>query len=334
MDRGIALGQHYKAIGDAINAHYREAFDPTYPGSAGGSGRRVLKSKDKKKKELYMDMAARDNAAGAAPAGATGWYDWQADRDRGMAIGQHFKEMGQEVADHYNQEFNPMYDVNKKAYAGDQNWATMWQDYKKRGDEIANYYTAKGAAINKYYTGKYEMEGMASPVAHQQQQESNDGPAAVNDATTGNLENPDAAYIWGVDPLKDRQRAMEIHQDMMNKGLAVGEYYRAKYDPTYGASSGGAPPADGKTELLGSSKETAEEEASNPAAAHNPDLDYPPWGQNPVADRDHGMALGQYWKNQGMAMGSLYNIRGMELGTYYEDKYRSQFDPTYNGGKN
>jgi hypothetical protein len=46
------------------------------------------------------------------------------------------------------------------------------------------------------------------------------------------------------------------------------------------------------------------------------------------------MALGQYWKNQGMAMGSLYNIRGMELGTYYEDKYRSQFDPTYNGGKN
>jgi hypothetical protein len=97
-DRGVALGQHYKAIGDAINAHYRETFDPTYPAAADGVRRlksKEKKMKDQKKEELAMDMASRDNGVAPVP----GWYDWQADRERGMAIGMRYKQMGEEVSE-------------------------------------------------------------------------------------------------------------------------------------------------------------------------------------------------------------------------------------------
>jgi hypothetical protein len=311
-DRGIALGQHYKAIGDAINAHYREAFDPTYTPAADDddedeNNRRMLKSKEKKKedhkkKELAIDMGS----------GGAGWYDWQTDRDRGMAIGMHYKQMGEAIADHYNQEFNPMYDVNKKAYTS-KNWATMWPDYKERGQEIADYYKGKGAAISSFYQGKYDADANNSdsgvtPVA-----------ANANAAIVGN--NPDAAHIWGLDWKKDQQQAMEIHNDMMKKGLAIGDYYRAKYDPTYGAfvPTGEAPADVGEAGV----------NADADPGLHNPDLDYPPWGVDAAADRQHGIAVGQYWKQKGMGMGATYKKRGMELGQYYADKYRTMFDPSY-----
>ncbi|KAL3922993.1 MAG: hypothetical protein SGILL_001906 [Bacillariaceae sp.] len=310
MDRGVALGQHYKAIGDAINAHYKEAFDPTYTSAADANdgANRMLKSeekksKDRKKKELAMDMG--DN-------GST-WYDWQEDRDRGMAIGAHYKEMGQQIADHYNQEFNPMYDVNKKAYA-DKNWATMWQDYQKHGQEIADYYKGKGAAIDKFYQGKFTPE---------QELNSNDSANTVADSANAAIAggNPDAAHIWGIDWEKDRQQAMGIHDDMMKKGLAISDYYRSKYDPTYGAATSTA--ANEAEEVADASPVDATPEA------HNPDLDFPPWGVDAEADRQHGIAIGEYWKNKGKAMGATYEKQGKDIGAYYENKYRTMFDPTY-----
>ena len=60
MDRGVALGQHYKAIGDAIDAHYREAFDPTYAPAAESNededSRRNLKTKEKKQKPKRVQL--------------------------------------------------------------------------------------------------------------------------------------------------------------------------------------------------------------------------------------------------------------------------------------
>jgi len=53
---------------------------------------------------------------------------------------------------------------------------------------------------------------------------------------------------------------------------------------------------------------------------------------DPVADRAHGIALGQYWKQQGKQIGAEYKQHGKELGLYYEDFYRSKFDPTYKAG--
>jgi hypothetical protein len=100
MDRGVALGQHYKAIGDAINAHYRETFDPTYPVAANGG--RKLKSKEKKMKDQKKEelaLAGHNNGDAALP----GWYDWQADRERGMAIGMNYKQIGEEVSEGLDQ---------------------------------------------------------------------------------------------------------------------------------------------------------------------------------------------------------------------------------------
>ncbi|KAL3913147.1 MAG: hypothetical protein SGARI_000800 [Bacillariaceae sp.] len=302
MGRGVALGKHYKAIGGAINAHYREAFDPTYvpaaKTSADEGAHRMLKSKEKKmkdrtKKELAMDMGA-----------GGGWYDWQADADRGMAIGMHYKQMGETIADHYNQEFNPMYDdVNKKADA-DKNWSTMWQDYQQRGQEIANYYKGKGAAIDKFYQGKYGATNNDSVA-------STSAAANANAAVAGSPQ--EATSVWGLDWEKDKNAAMDIHNDMMKKGLAIGEYYRAKYDPTYGAV---APDDEGSA-------------SSANLDPQNPDLDFPPWGVDPEADRQHGIAIGQYWKEKGTDMGLDYKKRGTELGQYYANKYRTMFDPTY-----
>mmetsp|Transcript_11915 Transcript_11915/g.22064 ORF Transcript_11915/g.22064 Transcript_11915/m.22064 type:complete len:517 (+) Transcript_11915:234-1784(+) len=321
-DRGMAIGQKYKDIGLAISDHYRQAFDPTYPGPEG----RMLKSKakkkrDKKREELAEAMAAEQDDAFSG----TGWYDWAADRDRGMAIGQHYKELGQQIADHYNQEFNPMYDVNKKTYT-EKNWPTMWMEYKARGQEIGDYYKSKGLAIAQYYASGKSDENANRKLEASDEANAND--AAVNDATAGST-NP--AYVWGLDSTKDREKAMQIHEDLMKKGIAIGNYYRAKYDPTYGS---GAAPADAAPAVLGSSMEEAGEASSaeQPAAAHNPDLDFPPWGQDPVADRAHGIALGQYWKQQGKQIGAEYKQHGKELGLYYEDFYRSKFDPTYKAG--
>jgi hypothetical protein len=253
--------------------------------------------------------------------------------------------MHQQIADHYNQKFNPMYDVNKKAYT-DKDWATVWQDYQKRGEEIANYYKSKGAAIDKFYQGEYTLEGMASPIVDAAVDSNADNDADANTDVSG--PNSDAAYIWGLDWKNDRAHAMAIHDDMLKKALAIEDYYRSKYDPTYGTAA--AVPASAQPNVGRDEEDTAdaaeehegqggggdEDDVSVATAAvaapplsHNPDLDYPPWGVDPSADREHGVAIGQYWKQNGKAIGATYKKRGMELGEYYENKYRNMFDPTY-----
>jgi hypothetical protein len=256
-----------------------------------------------------------------------------------------FRNILKQIADHYNQQFNPMYDVNKKTYT-DKNWATMWQDYQKRGQEISHYYKAKAGAIDKFYQGKYTLEGMASPIVDTTAATTANEDTSANTAENKNIDNdvssgtnPDAAYIWGLDWQKDREHAMAIHEDMMKKGLAIGDYYRSKYDPTYGSATGTVPAStkanlgSSMPEAPGSDKEDDDAAAAAAGAAapvdHNPDLDYPPWGVDPAADREHGIAIGQYWNQKGMAAGATYQKKGMELGKYYEDKYRGQFDPTY-----
>lgn len=329
--RGIALATKYKAIGDAIEAHYREAFDPTYVPSGGSAGGRRL--------------SAVDGAAAAVTKTTT----WQDDRNRGIAIGQHYKAMGHAIAEHYKQEFNPMYKKDAASTTAttssspyDQDWANMWKDYKSKGLEIAKYYKSKGDAIEQFYAGKYSLEGMAAPMDDEANTggEVDETPSDGNDASDAADPDSTAAgtYIWGLDWKNDREHAIAIHKEMMAKGLAIGDYYRARYDPTYDASSGGAP-----TDVVEKARAIKTKDAGEKSVAavpHHPDLDFPPWGQDPDADRQHGIALGEYWRDQRMAMsqpykedgkaiGKMYEKRGKELGKYYEDMFRSKFDPTY-----
>lgn len=285
----------------------------------------MLKSKEQKKKQQKDFPAAS-------------YYDWQADRSRGMAIGEHYKEMGDAIADHYRQKFDPTYGTNKKTYS-DEDWANMWRDYKTKGQEIAKYYKSKGAAIEQFYSGKYGLEGMAAPVDGDSEEAEMAAAAPDVVAADGAKNEADVdgpakqadeapeAYIWGLDWQQDRQHAVALHKEMMQKGLAIGEYYRAKYDPSYDASSAGAPIAGDASSDGGKADRAA---AGAADVAHHPDLDFPPWGQDADADREHGVALGEYWKKQGKATGKMYEKRGKDLGRYYEDLYRGKFDPTYN----
>ena len=99
------------------------------------------------------------------------------------------------------------------------------------------------------------------------------------------------------------------------RGKSIGNYYRSVYDPTYGKDEKSL---DQKLAASGSQE-----------VAGNPDLQFPPWGQDPEADRAHGSALGEYWAQKGQEAGKYWEKKGSELHEYYEDKYRTMFDPTY-----
>mmetsp|Transcript_19529 Transcript_19529/g.47144 ORF Transcript_19529/g.47144 Transcript_19529/m.47144 type:complete len:456 (-) Transcript_19529:176-1543(-) len=277
-ERGIAIGQKYAAIGQNIADHYRQAFDPTYVTDADdeedeeNNGRRMLKSKAKKEKEEKKKK--RDMA----------FYDWQADRDRGIAIGQQFRDIGLEIASHY---------------AGHDVPSTEWQKQRVEGLAIAQRYKDKAAAIKQFYETKY------MPVAPQ-------APSTASSLTQDVSQSP---YVWGLNQNEDRKHAFDMRKTWITRGKSIGNYYRSVYDPTYGKDE---KTLDQKLAMSGSQ-----------AVVRNPDLEFPPWGQDPEADRAHGSALGEYWAQKGQEAGKYWEKKGSELHEYYEDKYRTMFDPTY-----
>jgi hypothetical protein len=118
--RGIALGEKYQAIGDAIDEHYRKAFADN-----GKNNNNNNKNKE---------------------------YDWESDRDLGQTIGENYKAIGTAIDEHYNSikdDDGIDWDTNFK-----------WMEYKKKGKEIGKYYKSKGDAIDEFYKGKYPLEGM------------------------------------------------------------------------------------------------------------------------------------------------------------------------------
>jgi hypothetical protein len=143
---------------------------------------------------------------------------------------------------------------------------------------------------------------------------------------------------------------MDIHNAWMDKGMAIGNYYRSVYDPTFGA---GSP----EMNQGGNQDVNSAGTGSNEDSLRNPDLDFPPWGhvshiiytkfslvhvfiivinvvtsltaaistanlQDPEADRAHGIALGEFWAQKGPAIGASWEKKGPELHAYYEDKFR------------
>jgi hypothetical protein len=106
----------------------------------------------------------------------------------------------------------------------------------------------------------------------------------------------------------------------MKKGIAISEYYRAKYDPTI----------NGISTVTTNYATTAIKDDKDVVPLHNPDLDFPPWGTNHgEVDREHGIAIHEYWKKQHELMKEQYNKTTNDGVNYYADFYRSKFDPTY-----
>jgi hypothetical protein len=165
----------------------------------------------------------------------------------------------------------------------------QWKEYKQKGKKIGKYYYDKGVAIGDYYKGKY------LPLDAVTDDEVEEATASDEETKTTAAEEDPAALV----------------DEMRLEGMAIGEYYRAKYDPSYGAES---------------IDEPADE---NPTEAAITEDDWPPWGQDPEEDKAHGIALGQYYKKRGKAIGQFYKVHGKEIGEHYQDYYRTLFDPTY-----
>jgi hypothetical protein len=167
-ERGMAVGKKYATIGQHIADHYRQAFDPTYKSNEEDIGRRMLKSKLKKRKEEDKKKKKDD----------VPFYDWQADRDRGIAIGQEFRELGLEIASHYMDD-----DLSPKE----------WHKYRDEALALAKHYQNKADTIQQFYEKKYgsiamDMEGMALL------------PVLPRGETSS-----ESTHSWGIDPSENRQ---------------------------------------------------------------------------------------------------------------------------------
>jgi hypothetical protein len=173
--------------------------------------------------------------------------------------------------------------------------AAIGEAYKAGGLAVAAYYKAKGRAMERLYSA---MDGGDSD-------DVDDADAAVggSDDTEagrkGNSTSPTQAGN-GTLPFVD-----EIRKELSDRGRSVDNYYRARYDPEYGVK------------------------ALSRLPQHDPNLDFPPWGYDHVADRAHGKAIGAYWRQYHHVMNRYYKRQGVTLGRSSEEYYRGKFDPTY-----
>ena len=172
----------------------------------------------------------------------------------------------------------------------------------------------KGVAIARFYEQQHPKEG---------------SDATASEASSSDHHVPENDwYIWGMDWENDKDEAVKLGEDMRAKGLAIANYYRAKYDPTF----------------------VDDNEVDN---------QFPAWGQDPEADKAHGKAIGEYWATRGKQIGEEQKERwanpageettakdeegsadgppwkdpGKDTGKFWEDFYRSMFDPTYDADK-
>lgn len=222
-ERGVALGEYYRAIGDTIDEHYKRIFSKQDP----------------------REMTS---------------YDWKGDRNRGLIIGKYFHEIGKSIQKHYRKAFRK-YRPNETVPTGQR-----WEDYQAQGEALASYYHNKSVSVGNYYKGRFA----------------------------------DMWYMWNQNEDDGDTNIFSLRAELKEKGMAIGEYYRAKYDPTY------------KPDKLAQKDK------------------YPPWGQDPEADAVHGQAIGAYYKKKhNSKVGEFYMKQGKEIGKYYSNYYRSMFDPTY-----
>lgn len=325
---GIALAQKYKSIGDAIDEHYQQAFDPTFTSDDGG--RRYLRA-----------LSTADEGETTPPA-----YDWASDRDRGIAIGQHFKELSQQIKEHYQQQFGELANAEASAPV---DWSATWTDFKAKGQAIGKYYQNKGVAIARFYEQQQETPNSSETASSrtmslwrastQTASIASDIPTSSNADTAANVKND--WYVWGMDWQNEKDKAMNLHEEMKSKGQAIADFYRAKFDPTFFTNA---------AELVSNSLDN---------------LSFPSWGEDTEADKARGKEIGEYWASHGKMMGKeqktlskasndgnaaaasssstpgdfwkdqgeAWKERGQNIGKYWEGFYRSRFDPTYDAEK-
>lgn len=242
-------------------------------------------------------MALLDYYSNATSSPDMWTSDWQADTKHGMEIGDLYKSIGEAITAHFRQVYDPNHrkglkgritydwqsDRDRGAAIGKLYFdialkiskhynKTKWSEYAESGNQIARYYHKRGRAIKYFYKGRF-------------------------------------ADMW-TQVQKSRQTLVDpiiLRNEMKAKGLAINEYYRARYDPTYQSA-----PCYDPTESFDATREQ-----------------FPPWGEDTSADKAHGKAIGSYFNKHGNEVGQCYKQRGKDLGKFYQNYYRTLFEQTY-----
>lgn len=235
---GIEIAERYKAIGEAIDEHYKALYHPNYS-----------------KKSMKGSMK--------------GWtlHDWKSDRERGLAIAKNFKDLGDKISKHYI-KFKP----SEAAVLTD----AQWMEYKEMGEALAKYYHDKGVAVAKFYKGKYDPmyqvdestvkasvnqtdpiaikeamkeKGLAIATYYRARYDPTFRPEEKNYRVPPANATGEEWAPWGVDPAQDKAHGKAIGkyfrkqggigQYYYTRGKELGsfyaDYYRSVFDPTYTA---------------------------------------------------------------------------------------------------
>jgi hypothetical protein len=300
QQRGLEIGSYYEKIGILIDDHYRALYDPTTTTTTsssvvvgvddiplpnvhiqGGDGHRTLTSRRTKGTTGGVDPVppaevqtsslstlTDPSSTGVQQQHAQDVYDWKIDKDRGIAIGEYYHQLGDAVADHYNQT-SPY----KDSKGNDVNfeWTSFWDEYRQKGQYIGQYYKNKAQAIKEFYDPPTDTVVIPNTKASKK---TIIPPSTVAPTTTR------TSYDW---------------QAQKAKGLAIADYYRARYDPTYGTDSK-PQAADTTTVPLPGGGPPPRPPLPPPSSSGGPPPDFslgiaeceqtfPPWGQDKEADK-------------------------------------------------
>jgi hypothetical protein len=286
--------------------------------------------------------------------------DWLRDVEAGIALGRTYKAIGALIIAHFHEAFNQSRNHHESVRTQKQetqdltsshpwhSWLNVqdqscnmipesfsWHDDSKRGLAIAHSYSQLAEIISQHYVKHFEVENVshASTGDQKRRQKHRDRESAsalcnwdqlwaqykssgkeISDyykAKSRDIlqfysrEDTSVNYadlerdVWMVSS-SDGGSDAQWEKPLLEKGKAVLNYYNAVYDPMYSVYALGSLPV------------------------HNPDHDFPRWGANHKADQEHGIALGEYWRQYNNVMKAYYETQGPDLATHYETLFRDE----------
>jgi hypothetical protein len=257
--------------------------------------------------------------------------DWESDKDRVTKVGETYHRIGEIIDDHYKEAYASVDDgegrrrylkksklSSTKPVLSDAVNITVpdytWQDDWKRGERIGQLYERLSQLISAHYAGL--MVNTADQILNEHldyiaqgqniAQSYHNKSVAINEFYNGGKSFADEDDgSAGTDASADMNAADD--NDTIDAGALIEDYYDAVYDKTY------------KKDMLGQLPE------------HHPDEIYPRWGSAGwQIDREHGKAIGDYWKQYHAVMNEYYYPQGLKLSDEYAKYYEKQFEKVGN----
>ncbi|KAG7369233.1 hypothetical protein IV203_031976 [Nitzschia inconspicua] len=226
--------------------------------------------------------------------------DWEEDTGRGLKMSQIFLTIANTIDNHYES-------LNRD---GEQ--AASWVDDQNRGRKLIQLYHKLANLIGDHYdeeqhldesgtkssSDSYMVQGLK--VSKYYEEKSSEMEEYLNRKNTFENHSKDL-HDAGVKQFLDDDYSSALHQLREDQGNAVHNYFRAVYDASY------------------------KQELQSKLPDHYPDKDFPRWGRDWRADRDHGIAIGNYWKQYHDVMKTFYEEQGNKLRKLYTEFYTQRF---------